>query len=522
MINLTIDNRSVTVPAGTTVLEAARQLNIEIPTLCYLDGCETFTSCMVCVVQNVETGRLIPSCSVRVSEGMIIDTESECVRTARKDTLDMLLSEHVGDCEAPCTRTCPAHMNIPQMIRQIQKGDWAEAIKTVKRDIALPAVLGRICPAPCEAGCNRKQHDGALSICLLKRKVADLDLEQDVPYNPEIAEESGKCVAVVGAGPTGLAAAYYLAIKGHSVTLYEQSNQAGGQLRAAELKDKLPEAILNLEIDQIFKLNITFVPDKKLGKDIHLNTLQKDFNAVVLAIGVFDPVLFNGSNLELTEKGITVDRKTYETNLPGVFAGGNAIGKSNRAIRAVAHGKEMAWAVDQYIRNKTVIGEPMRFDSRMGKLLLGEIDSYLVEGSDSERLGSDKSGFSDEKAVQEALRCFHCDCRKPDTCKLRLYGTEYGAEHTRFKIGPRSGLVKMIQPGHVIYEPGKCIKCGLCIQIAKAEGETLGLTFVGRGFNVRVAVPFNETLEKGLTIAANKCVEACPTAALSVHEKIVG
>jgi NADH dehydrogenase/NADH:ubiquinone oxidoreductase subunit G len=103
-INLTINKQPVAVPENSTILDAARSLNIYIPTLCYLDECDPFTSCMVCVVHETESDRLLPSCSVRVSEGMVIDTESDFVKSAQKDTLDMLLIEHVGDCEAPCQR----------------------------------------------------------------------------------------------------------------------------------------------------------------------------------------------------------------------------------------------------------------------------------------------------------------------------------------------------------------------------------------------------------------------------------
>ena len=113
LISISIDNRDVSVNENSTVFDAARKLNIHIPTLCYLNGYERFTSCMICVVHEINSDRLIPSCSATVAEGMRIETENEKVKVARKDALDFLLSEHVGDCEAPCHRACPAHMNIP-------------------------------------------------------------------------------------------------------------------------------------------------------------------------------------------------------------------------------------------------------------------------------------------------------------------------------------------------------------------------------------------------------------------------
>ena len=130
--------------------------------MCYLEGTEHFTSCMVCLVKDAHTGRLFASCSVPVSEGQNIITNDAETTESRKAALELLLSEHVGDCEAPCQLVCPAHMNIPLMNRLIAKGDFARALEVVKRDIALPSILGRICPAPCEAGCRRKQVDEAV------------------------------------------------------------------------------------------------------------------------------------------------------------------------------------------------------------------------------------------------------------------------------------------------------------------------------------------------------------------------
>ena len=209
-VAITLNGRPLEVSADKTILEAAQGQGVFIPTLCFANGSERFTSCMLCVVHELDSDRLLPSCSAPVAEGMRIETENEKVEDARRDALNFLLSEHVGDCEAPCQRACPAQMNIPLMIRQIQAQQMEAAVKTIKQDIALPAILGRICPAPCEKGCKRKFHDAPLSICLLKRFAADVDLAQASPYQPPVDEKSGKKVAIVGTGPTGLAAAYYL------------------------------------------------------------------------------------------------------------------------------------------------------------------------------------------------------------------------------------------------------------------------------------------------------------------------
>ena len=133
MPNLRIDNRPVEVPPGATLLDAARRLGIEIPALCFLEGCTPSTSCMVCVVKvrnggAAGDGRLVPSCAARAEDGMQVESETPEVHEARRTALELLLSDHPGDCIAPCQSTCPAHLNIPLMLRQTAGGDLAAHI----------------------------------------------------------------------------------------------------------------------------------------------------------------------------------------------------------------------------------------------------------------------------------------------------------------------------------------------------------------------------------------------------------
>jgi ferredoxin len=247
--------------------------------------------------------------------------------------------------------------------------------------------------------------------------------------------------------------------------------------------------------------------------------LQKDFDAVLIAIGESNPEDVESMGLQpSSSKGIEINRKTYETNLPGVFAAGAAVRKSKLAVRAVADGKEAALAIGQYLAGAPVTGPPYIFNNRIGKLQEGEIERFMADASKTERLtpSPEGSGFTDDQARDEAARCMHCDCRKPVNCKLRQYAQQYGAKPSRYK-GPRRSFAQQLQHKDVIYESGKCINCGLCIQIASQEGESLGLTFVGRGFDVRVAVPFDRSIAEGLKLAAKKCVQACPTGALALR-----
>jgi ferredoxin len=194
--------------------------------------------------------------------------------------------------------------------------------------------------------------------------------------------------------------------------------------------------------------------------------------------------------------------------------------KRRLAVRAVADGKEAAQSIRQYLTGEQVVGPGKFFNSRMGKLPDEDLELLLrfAQPGPRSQLAHPVEGFTGDEARTESLRCLHCDCRKLDSCLLRRYAQAYDARQTRYKAD-RGPFVQQTQHPDVIYEPGKCIDCGICIQTASAFGEKLGLTFVGRGFDVRVAVPFDESLAEGLRIAAAECVKACPTGALAFKDR---
>jgi NADPH-dependent glutamate synthase beta subunit-like oxidoreductase len=519
MPRLTIDNHEVEVPDGATILEAAEKLGIHIPTMCFLKDYEPSTSCMVCVVKVEGKAVLLPACGTLAEDGMRVESECEEVHQARKMALELLLSDHVGDCLGPCHIICPAQMNIPLMIRQIVAGQLRDAIETVKKDIALPAVLGRICPKPCEKGCRRAAIDEAVSICLLKRYVADVDLESAKPYSPACKPSQDKRVAIIGAGPAGLAAAYYLQQAGLACIVFDDHEQPGGMLRYGVPEEELPRDVLDKEIAQIEMLGLTFEGNTRIDEAASLEKLRKDFDAVFVAFGALNAGQVEAIGLTTSKNGVEIDSKTYQTNLPGVFAGGDAVRKRRLTVRAVADGKEAAVSIVQYLSCSETTGPAKPFNTRIGKIKDSEKELFAACASDTPRVSVSKKGdgFTDEQARNEVARCLHCDCRKADNCKLRQYAQDYDAKPARYK-SERRLFVQQAQHQQIIYESGKCIDCGLCVQITAKDSEELGLTFLGRGFDVRVAVPFERSIAKGLKQTAAKCVAACPTGALVFSE----
>jgi ferredoxin len=520
MPKLTIDGTPIEVPAGTTVLQAARQLGIDIPTLCYLEGYRASTSCLVCVVKlgnGKGGGRVAPSCGTLAEEGMQVESETEEVHHLRRTALELLLSDHLGDCLAPCHFACPAHMDVPGMLRQIAASRPREAIATVKRDIALPAVLGRICPKPCEKGCRRAGADGSVAVCQLKRFVADQDLATGEPYVPPCDPATGRRVAVIGGGPSGLSAAYYLAQRGHACTLFDDQPQPGGRLRNEPAPGELPHDVLDAEVAALLRVGIELRSATRVDAAL-FQRIRAEFQAVLVACGARGKDEAAAWGLHVGPRGIPVNRETYETNLPGVFAVGNAIRTKGLAVRSVADGKEAAQAMHQFLSGGPVTGVEKPFSVRRGRLEEDELRAFVSCASLEGRKEAPAAGYVEDQAALQAGRCLHCDCAGLESCKLRLYAAQYGADPGRYPA-PHHRFPQVAQPGRVIYEPGKCINCALCIEIVTASKLRPGLSFVGRGFDVRVAVPFDRTFEEALGQLAEKCIRACPTAALRIAEE---
>ncbi len=516
MPRICIDDRFVEVPPGGTVLDAARELGLDIPALCFRKGHDPLTTCLLCLVKVKGIDRLVPSCATPAEDGMQIEAETEELRRVRRTGLELLLSDHAGECTAPCRNACPADMDIPLMLRQVADGGLREAITTIKSDIALPAVLGRVCPELCERACRRREVDNPAAICQVKRRAADWDLASDEPYLPPCNPDTGKKVAIVGAGPTGLTAAFHLLQMGHACTLFDKRDEPGGLLRYETPEDQLPRDVLDAEIGIIEKLGATFQMNTEVGDAVTLSELGQRHDAVIVAIGALAEGDAERVVLPAERGRLKADAQTYQTPVPGVFAAGDAVRPGKLVVRSLADGKMVATCVDQFLAGQSVTGTAARFSTRPTRMSGEEIERFASCASSTARatpLGEPADGLTMEQACSEAGRCMQCACGHPEQCKLKHYAEMYGAKATRYR-GDRRAFERREQHGDVTYEPGKCILCGLCVQIASQAAEPLGLTFIGRGFDVRVDAPFDGTIDEALQRTARQCAEACPTRAL--------
>jgi len=371
MVSLRIDGRETSVEEGMTVLEAARSLAIRIPTLCHVEGFPPAASCFLCAVQIEGRANLAPSCATPAADGMVVYTDSDEVRASRKMALELLLSDHVGDCIGPCRTGCPARLDIPGFVTRISAGDLRRSAEIASDYLTLPASLGRICPRLCEQRCHRCDKGEPLSVGSLHRLTGDRDMASGARYIPRRQKASGKRVALVGTGPAGLAAAYHLLRRGHAAVLFDAHSEPGGMLRWGIPEFRLPRHILHQEIEIIGTLGGEFRMQKQLGRDFTLDQLRRDFDAVFLGIGAHGSQKLACPGDDLALPAIAFLAQVAGGNPPRigsdviVLGGGNtAVDAARTAIRLGAQSVHMLY----------------RRTRREMPCLMSEVDAAEAEG----------------------------------------------------------------------------------------------------------------------------------------------
>ena len=220
-----------------------------------------------------------------------------CVRICPNGVLSLtsatnrvLAWNRADECLAPCQRTCPAQIDIPAYIAAIDRGKPEEAIRIIKERNPMPLSIGRVCPHPCESVCRRGHADEPVAINYLKRFAADYEMNQGQAFKPYMLPNTEYKVAVVGGGPAGLSAAYYLRRLGHQVTIFEAMPKLGGMLRYGIPEYRLPKKTLDWEIQQILDLGIEAKPNMRLGEDFEIEDLtgKMGFDAVFIGNGAWN------------------------------------------------------------------------------------------------------------------------------------------------------------------------------------------------------------------------------------------
>jgi len=285
-ITITINSMQAQVEEGITILEAARRSDINIPTLCHVEGLSSTMECELCVVELAGESAPVRSCQTTVREGMVIVTDSKALQEHRQERLALYASTHFGDCKAPCNLTCPGQINVQGYIAHVAKGQYEEALRLVMERNPFPFSVGRVCPRFCETRCRRILVDEPVSINHLKRFVADWCMTNDIDLKIDRLPPTGKRVAVIGGGPSGLTGAYYLARKGHDVTVFEAQPKLGGMLRYGLPEYKVPRNVLDYETNAILRMGISVKLSQRWGEDFTLQQLRdQGYDAILISVG---------------------------------------------------------------------------------------------------------------------------------------------------------------------------------------------------------------------------------------------
>lgn len=666
LVKLNINGKEITAEAGKTVLEAALENGIEIPHLCFDKRLEVYAGCGLCIIEIEGQPKIARSCATYVADGLVVRSDTPKVIEARNNALNLLVSQHIGDCKAPCTLNCPANTDVQGYVGLVANKQYIESLKLIKEKLPLPACIGRVCPHPCEDACRRQHVEEPVSIACIKTFAADYDLNTGNPYIPELKPATGKKVAVVGAGPAGLSAAYYLLVEGHEVDVFEAMPKPGGMLRYGIPEYRLPKNVVDAEVAIIEKMGANFNYGVKVGEDISLDYLRTKYDAVFLGIGAWKSsslrcegedtpgviggidflirvaenkpvkigrkvIVVGGGNtamdvartsirlgaeevrvvyrrsedqmpaekIEIIEakeegvifsflsapslvlsdgdkvtglrcekmvlgekdesgrqspvptgefvefeadtiiaaigqevdcgnikvglgkkKNIAIKEGTFETNLEGVFAGGDAATGPKIAIEAVAQGGRAARVITTYLagemipyKNIPLVYTEVTKEDFKDEKVIPRVPHRTVEPEiRKHNFQPILPTMTEEEAVREGQRCLECGCKDYFECQLVDYIKKYEVDTKKYHAINERRFKETDHP-FISQNVDKCVLCGLCVRACDEVVGASALGFVERGNATFVAPAFQQELKMTSCISCGHCIDVCPVGA---------
>ena len=324
---------------------------------------------------------------------------------------------------SPCRITCPAHISVQGYVALVAEGKYQEALKLIKEENPLPAICGRVCHHPCETDCMRGQVDEPVAIDAIKRFVADLDLKSETRYIPEIKEKRDEKVAIVGSGPAGLTCAYFLAIEGYQVAVFEKLPVLGGMLSVGIPSYRLPRNIIEAEIQVIRDMGVEFKTGVDIGKDITIGELrQQGYKAFFVAIGAHECKVLGveGEDLEGVYPGVDYLR---EVNLGNHVSLGDrvaVVGGGNVAMDAVRTALRMGSSKPLIIYRRSLEEMPASEE---------EIEECQEEGIEIHFL-TNPTRITGENGRVKAVECVKMRLGEPDESGRRRPEPIPGSEFT--------------------------------------------------------------------------------------------
>ncbi|MCG6964558.1 MAG: FAD-dependent oxidoreductase [Acidobacteria bacterium] len=381
---------------------------------------------------------------------------------------DDLLERCRGEGPANCVGRCPLHVDARGYVQLAREGRFQDALRLVREQLPFPGVLGYVCAHPCELHCKRIDEDEAVRIRDIKRFLAEWE-PGDPQHMVDCAADRGQQVAVVGAGPAGLLAAYDLRRKGYGVTIFERDGEIGGCLVSKIPEWRLPRTVVERDLSVIEAVGIEVRTGVEVGLDVTLEELRREFAAVLLLVGFAGArAMMRRGDQGVGPRGtLEVDPLTCETPLEGVFAGGDAVSGPATVVYAMALGRRAAESADRYLN-----GRDLREDREQplpGRLL------WTLEVTEEERKRRERTPMMlvpanppmiEEEVLEEAARCLDCECG------LCVKDCEFLAKHCSSPKELARRIKAGVTPSETLEMAYSCNVCSLCAAVCPEDLDT--------------------------------------------------